>query len=99
MKTIQIIIDNLKCGGCASTITKKLKELEGITSVNVNHEDDSVTLEASDDFNKQTALEKLLSLGYPERGSVHGFQKLTTGAKSFVSCAIGRMDNLKAEHS
>ncbi len=99
MKTIQIVIDNLKCGGCAGAITKELKHLPGITSVEVNNQEDRVTIETSDDFKKETALEKLLSLGYPEKGSVHGLQKLTAGAKSFVSCAIGRIDNLKTEQS
>jgi hypothetical protein len=34
---------------------------------------------------------RLLKLGYPEQGSVEGLAALSAGAKSFVSCAIGRM--------
>jgi hypothetical protein len=34
----------------------------------------------------------LLNLGYPETNSVHGFSSAKAKAKSFVSCAIGKMD-------
>jgi len=33
----------------------------------------------------------LLSLGYPEKGSVEGIQALKGKAKSVVSCAMGKM--------
>jgi hypothetical protein len=32
-----------------------------------------------------------LSLGYPEIDSVHGFDSTKAKAKSFVSCAYGKM--------
>jgi copper chaperone len=35
----------------------------------------------------------LLSLGYPEKGSVAGMEALKAKGKSFVSCAIGRMSD------
>ena len=34
---------------------------------------------------------KLRSMGYPEKGSLQGFDAGVANAKSFVSCAIGRM--------
>ena len=40
---------------------------------------------------KQTVIDKLKSMGYPEKGSVAGIEAGITNAKSFVSCAIGRM--------
>jgi copper chaperone len=30
-------------------------------------------------------------MGYPEKGSVNGLGAAVAGAKSFVSCAIGRL--------
>jgi len=36
-------------------------------------------------------IDKLKSMGYPEKGSVAGLAAGITNAKSFVSCAIGRM--------
>ena len=38
MKSI-IYIDNLKCGGCASTIKKELSQLNGVKDVKVNNDD------------------------------------------------------------
>ena len=35
MTTI-IKIQNLKCGGCANTIIKKVSDIENVTNVNVN---------------------------------------------------------------
>jgi copper chaperone len=34
---------------------------------------------------------KLKSMGYPEQGSVSGLNAGLANAKSFVSCAIGRV--------
>ena len=39
----KIFIQNLKCNGCASTITKKLSHLENITDIKVAVEESSVT--------------------------------------------------------
>ena len=90
MKSI-IYIDNLKCGGCASTIKKELSQLNGVKDVKVNNDENSVEVETEEVFNLSTIKEKLLSLGYPEKDSVEGFKKLTANAKSYVSCAIGRL--------
>jgi copper chaperone CopZ len=40
-------IQNLKCGGCALTITRKLTELHGIENVTVNTVVHSVTIEST----------------------------------------------------
>lgn len=83
-----IAIQNLKCGGCANTIKNKISELEGVDSVKVDVAEGAVTV----DFAEATALnkvkEKLAALGYPEMDAENG---LLTQAKSFVSCATGRM--------
>ncbi len=36
MKTETIYIANLKCGGCATTITKELAEIAGVSNVKVD---------------------------------------------------------------
>ena len=41
-----ILIQNLKCGGCANTITTKISTLENISNVIVNVEDSSVSFES-----------------------------------------------------
>ena len=43
--TTTLKIQNLKCGGCAHTITSKLNALEGIQNVSVDAESNSVSFE------------------------------------------------------
>ena len=88
---MEIFVENIKCGGCASSIQKKLNEAFDTQSTEVNVEQGMVSLEA-DDTKRDEVVETLLGLGYPETDSVHGFDSAKAKAKSFVSCAIGRMD-------
>ena len=89
MKTT-VEIQNLKCHGCASTITNKLSELKSIENVSVDVENDTVTFDYNSDETLEIAKTKLHKLGYPLVGEDN---KLGTKAKSYVSCAIGRMNN------
>ena len=82
-----IIIDNLKCGGCANTITKGISKIDGVSNVNVDVENSTVSFEAENETIKNIVLEKLDGLGYPPEGTSSKFQK----AKSYVSCAIGKV--------
>ena len=88
--TIKVI--NIKCGGCANSIHKSLATLTGVFGVNVDIESGAITVEHTDEVTRENIAAKLLSMGYPEKGSVQGFEALKAGAKSFVSCAIGRMN-------
>lgn len=83
-------IQNLKCHGCANTITTKLSNLEGIENVLVNNETNSVSFFYENNFKLEEAKNLLYNIGYPIVGEKNA---ITTKAKSFVSCAIGRMDN------
>lgn len=87
---MQIEIDNLKCGGCANSIVKGLTQLPGVSHVEVDHDHNLVKFEAPEDMRAQVA-EKLRSMGYPEKGTVEGISAGLANAKSFVSCAIGRL--------
>jgi len=84
----KIYIQNLKCGGCANTITKSLSTIEGISSITVNVEDSLVTFDYDIESKLNKAKDKLKALGYPEDGDANN---LGTKAKSYVSCAIGKM--------
>jgi copper chaperone len=83
---------NVKCGGCASTLTKSLKDEFGEVSVDLEVQPRKITLDIEDE--KLEALKvKLRSLGYPlTTDELSGFEKAATTAKSFVSCAIGKFD-------
>jgi copper chaperone len=45
----------------------------------------------ADESLREAVVSKLKSMGYPEHGSVSGLEAGLTNAKSFVSCAIGRV--------
>jgi len=89
MKTT-LEIQNLKCGGCANTIITRLSALENIENVLVNNDNDTVTFNYKEDDNFSEAINLLSKLGYPIVGENN---PLTKKAKSFVSCAVGRMNN------
>jgi len=86
MKT-EIKVDNLKCHGCANTITNSLQKLDGVDMVAVDVENSTVLLEHKPEVDKDRFTNKLSQLGYPEQGTTTAIQK----AKSYVSCAIGRI--------
>lgn len=90
MSTITIEVDNLKCGGCATTITKSLSAMKGVSDVAVDAQIKSVSFSADENLRGKVAA-KLKTLGYPEKGSVHGIEAGMATAKSFVSCAVGRI--------
>ena len=87
MKTT-VHIQNLKCGGCASTITKNLTALDDVSDVIVVVEDESVTFDYSDENTLHLVKDTLADLGYPEDGERNS---LTDKAKSYISCAIGKI--------
>jgi copper chaperone CopZ len=85
-------VKNVKCGGCAGTLKKSLLEEFGEVEVDLDVEPRKITLDVED--NQMEALKlKLRSLGYPlTSDELSTFQTVGTTAKSFVSCAIGKMD-------
>ena len=66
--------------------------LEDATEVDVDIETGAVHLHG-DPARRPEAAALLAGMGYPETGSVRGVKAATARAKSFVSCAIGRIDN------
>jgi len=89
MKTT-VQIQNLKCNGCASTIKNKLSGLDNINEVSIDVENGSVSFEYDSEATLETVKKELHKIGYPLVGENN---KLPTKAKSYVSCAIGRMNN------
>ncbi|HIM58112.1 MAG TPA: copper chaperone, partial [Gammaproteobacteria bacterium] len=86
---MNITVENIKCGGCAGTITKKLTSAFDTQDIEVNIEQGTISIDI-DDAKRAEVAKVLLDLGYPETDSVHGFSSAKAKAKSFVSCAIGK---------
>lgn len=85
-----IEVENIRCGGCANTITHSLQKLDGVSEVSVDIESGRVTVTAATD-DRERLVADLLKNGYPEKGSAEGLQAAKAKAKSFVSCAIGKL--------
>ena len=88
---MKITVDNIKCAGCVGSITKKLTAVFATDQINIDIEQGIVDIDINDS-KKEALVKVLLDLGYPETDSVHGFDSAKAKAKSFVSCAIGKMD-------
>ncbi len=87
-----ISVENIKCGGCANTITTRLNALDVIDSCEVDVERGIISI-SGDESSKEEVSQLLLKLGYPESGTAEGLKAATAKAKSFVSCAVGKMSS------
>ncbi len=85
-------VNNVKCSGCANTLITALKNDFGEVSVDLEVNPRKITLNIDD--SKEAALKiKLKELGYPLTSEqLSTFENVTTSAKSFVSCAIGKVN-------
>ncbi len=90
MKTEKIIIANLKCNGCATTIKKELLKINGVRDVEVDIDNDAITL-SSENVERDVILKRLHTLGYPEATEKNG---LLLQLKSYTSCMIGKVNNI-----
>ena len=88
---ISVNVENIRCGGCANTITKKLQGIEGVNAVEVAIEDQIVTIDSEDEAIREPVVKALFAMGYPEQGTVEGVEALKEKAKSVASCAVGKM--------
>ena len=83
MTNLEVV--NIKCGGCAKTITKALEEL-GCTNISVSPDTQKISFENGDEAQ---VIQKLESLGYPLKDS-EAATSLLKKAKSYASCAVGK---------
>ena len=84
---------NVKCDGCASTLKSKLAKEFGEIEVNLEVLPRKITLDMKNkDVDKLS--KALRELGYPLASEEMSFMDSTSAkAKSFVSCAIGKMNS------
>jgi copper chaperone CopZ len=88
-------VQNVKCGGCANTLTTKLADEFGTIEVNLEVIPREISLDIEEE--KIPKLEEALkNLGYPLVSAKFGFIEDTSmKAKSFVSCAVGKFELAK----
>jgi copper chaperone len=87
---IQVHVENIKCGGCEKSIIKGLTSIEGLSNIVIERDQQLISVTADASL-REALVAKLKSMGYPEHGSVSGLDAGLANAKSFVSCAIGRV--------
>lgn len=87
--TFQVL--NVKCGGCAKTLKRSLEKNFGIIKVDLTQEPRLLSLDIEKSAIPSLRIE-LKKLGYPmsdeDLSTIEGF---STTARSFVSCAIGKI--------
>ncbi|MGB0850841.1 MAG: heavy-metal-associated domain-containing protein [Bacteroidia bacterium] len=88
MKQEVLNIANIKCGGCAHSITTKISGIDGVSDVKVDFDNGEVDVTYSDDATRATILDQLSSMGYPEATEENG---LLMKAKSYANCMIGKV--------
>jgi copper chaperone CopZ len=81
-------VQNLKCGGCAKTISNKLSDIKEIKDVIVEKDSSSVSFDHQSADDASLVKDVLKRIGYPTIDDENGF---VDKAKSFVSCASGKL--------
>ena len=64
--------------------------MDAVEASDVDVENGVVSI-TGDEAQKAAVTELLLKLGYPETGTAEGLKAAKAKAKSFVSCAVGKM--------
>ncbi len=91
LETFEVL--NVKCSGCANTLSKALSN-DGfvVVDIDLNVVPRKVTLQCDDNFDKQKLMMALRRVGYPlVDDELSALENVSAKAKSFVSCAIGKM--------
>jgi copper chaperone CopZ len=90
MEKVTLAIQNVKCGGCASTIKSNLERIDGISGIEVDNEQGTVTLSEWTNDSMNTVKRELRRLGYPLEDEDNPF---FSKVKSYASCVVGRMSS------
>jgi copper chaperone CopZ len=90
-------VANIRCEGCASTIRKALSEHFGNSvEVDLTVMPRKVTVELNDPAEEEIFISTLRKLGYPLiDDEVSNIESAVMKGKSFVSCAIGKLNPTK----
>lgn len=79
-------LNNIKCGGCAHSITQKMESFSGVEKAEVDVEEGTVSFEANSEELSNEVLQTLAKMGYTQEDP-----NLVDTAKSYVSCMVGKV--------
>jgi len=60
-ESVVLIVAGMKCGGCESNISEKLKAIDGVLSVKASHKDNEVSVEFDADKTSRDDIEDAIS--------------------------------------
>jgi copper chaperone CopZ len=93
-KTYEVL--NIKCGGCAGTVKSKLVDRFPDIEVDLDVFPRKVTATIGSEEDEKYLLSTLKSLGYPEiNDDLGSIESVMLKGKSFVSCAVGKINKEK----
>jgi copper chaperone len=91
VKTFEV--QNVKCSGCANTLKKALIDEFPDIQIDLQSMPRKITLSIEND-QLELLKKKLRSIGYPlVKDQLSTIENINAKAKSFVSCAIGKIDS------
>lgn len=87
---------NIKCGGCATTVTEKLKDRFPDIQVDLDKDPRIVRATVSNNADEKYLIDTLRDMGYPLKTAELGAlaEKYLYG-KSYVSCMHGKASAMK----
>jgi copper chaperone len=85
--TTQITVENIKCGGCMSSIKTTLLKIANVEDISIAKDTATILISGRWPFEREDIVSQLAKMGYPEKGN----NNLLLKAKSYVSCAIGNL--------
>jgi copper chaperone len=60
-ESVILTVTGMKCGGCESNISEKLKAIDGVVSVKVSHKENEVSVEFDADKTSLDAIEDAIT--------------------------------------
>ncbi len=84
---------NIKCSGCANSVKKALKDDFNDIKIDLSVTPRVITIQTDEKFDEMLFRKKMKKLGYPLCDEKIGrLEGVGVKAKSFISCAVGKMD-------
>lgn len=65
VKKVKFVVSGIKCGGCVGNVENQLKDLSGVTNINVDIENQEVLVTGEQDFSNMQIKSMLGEIGFP----------------------------------